>query len=191
MPPATLNWTIAPASGVLPFTTPTASFSSSATRFPSASGIGGMISWPSPPVVSPSVDARPRRYATCFAKGWTTWGWQHAAAALRDDDAHSQDQQLFRSDGRNAAGQTVRYHIRLCAVRGAAPTVTIGAVRHEASTGFLADTINCNWESAEAFVAGQLCGSECDSAALATQSLMQGGPKWRGWNNGAAATVVP
>lgn len=127
------------------------------------------------------MDARPRRYATCFAKGWTTWGLCSTQRLhFATTTLYPQDQQLFRSDGRNAAGQTVRYPIRLCTVRGAATTATIGAVHHEASTGFLADTIDRNWESAEAFVAGQLCGSECDSAALATQSPMQGGPKWRG-----------
>jgi hypothetical protein len=127
------------------------------------------------------------------AKGWTTWGLGstqrlHFATTTR----YPQDQQLFRSDGRNAAGQTLRYHIRLWAVRGAATTVTIGAVHHEASTGFLADTIDRSWESAERFVAGQLCGSGCaSSSVLATQSLMQGGSKWRGWDNNAVATVVP
>jgi hypothetical protein len=87
----------------------------------------------------------------------------------------------------------LRYHIRLWAVRGAATTVTIGAVHHEASTGFLADKIDRSWESAESFVAGQLCGSGCASTpALTTQSQMQGGStSWRGWNNNAIATVVP
>ena len=111
------------------------------------------------------------------AKGWKTWGLGSTQRLHFATTLYPRDQQLFRSDGRNAAGQSVRYHIRPWAVRGAATTVTIGAVHHEASTGFLADTIDRNWESAEAFIAGQLCGSECDSAALATQSLMQGGPK--------------
>ena len=70
--------------------------------------------------------------------------------------------------------------------------MTIGAVHHEASTGFLADTIDRSWESAEGFVAGQLCGLGCaSSSVLATQRLMQGGSKWRGWDNNAVATVVP
>jgi hypothetical protein len=128
-----------------------------------------------------------------IAKGWTTWGLGstqrlHFATAT----LYPQDLQLFRGDGRNAAGQTLRYHIRLWAVRGAARTVTIGAVHHEASTGFLADTIDRSWESAEGFVAAQLCGSGCGSSpVLGTQSLMQGAPKWRGWDNNAIATVVP
>jgi hypothetical protein len=124
--------------------------------------------------------------------GWTTWGLGSTQRLhFGTSTLYPQDQQLFRSDGRNAAGQSLRYHIRLWSVRGAATTVTIGAVHHEASTGFLADTIDRSWESAEGFVARQVCGSGCDSAALATQSLMQGGSKWRGWDNNAVATVVP
>lgn len=127
------------------------------------------------------------------AKGWTTWGLGSTQRLhFATSTLYPQGQQLFRNDGRNAAGQTVRYHIRLWAVPGAATSVTVGAVHHEASTGFLTDTIDRSWESAEGFVAGQLCGSGCaSSSVLVTQSLMQGGSKWRGWDNNAVATVVP
>jgi hypothetical protein len=126
-------------------------------------------------------------------KGWTTWGLGSTQRLhFATTTLYPQDQQLFRSDGRNAAGQTMRYHIRLWAVRGAATTVTLGAVHHEASTGFLAHTIDRSWESAEGFVAGQLCRSRClSSPVLPTQSLMQGASTWRGWDNDAVATVVP
>lgn len=128
------------------------------------------------------------------AKGWTTFGLGSTQRLhFATTTLYPQDQQLFRSDGRNAAGQTLRYHIRLWTVRGAATTMTIGAVHHEASTGFLSDTIDRSWEGAESFVASQLCGSGCASTSvLATQSLMQGGgSRWRGWDNNAVATVVP
>jgi hypothetical protein len=127
------------------------------------------------------------------ARGWTTFDLGssqslHFATATR----YTQDVQVFRPAGRNTAGETLRYHVRLWSVRGLSATVTVGAVHHERRSGLFSDTIDADWETAETFVAGQLCGSAipaCATAALARQSAMQGGARWRGWANNAVATV--
>jgi hypothetical protein len=127
------------------------------------------------------------------ARGWTTFDLGssqalHFAAAAR----YSQDVQVFRADGRNSAGQSLRYHVRLWRVRGVVSTVTVGAVHHEARSGF-SDTIDRSWDASQAFMAGQLCGASCSTTGpLPKQQQMQGGDnEWRGWANDASATVIP
>jgi hypothetical protein len=127
-------------------------------------------------------------------KGWTTFDvgstqYLHFADATR----YAQSVQVFRPDGRNGAGQTVRYHMRLWLVRGATSTVTVGAVHHEARVSLFSDAIDRSWEDSEAFVAGQLCaGVACSvTPVLSTQSAMQGSAVWRGWATNAQATVIP
>ena len=103
-----------------------------------------------------------------------------------DSTLYGQDAQLFREDAPDK-----RYHIRLWEVRGVASTVTVGAVHHE--EGRLQHRIDMHWDEAEAFVAGQLCGSACSTTGLlVNQDLAQGSDGvWRGWANDAKATVVP
>lgn len=127
------------------------------------------------------------------AKGWTTFdlgstqSLHFATPAL-----YPQDVQVFRPDSRNPLGQGTRYHVRLWQVRGVTPATTVGAVHHEARTGLFSDTIDMDWDTAEGFVAGQLCGPCATTAVLAKQLEMQGGgTTWRGWANDARATVVP
>jgi hypothetical protein len=127
------------------------------------------------------------------SKGWTTFDlgstqYLHFAAPA----LVAQSVQVFRPDGRNSAGQSVRYHVRLWAVPGIASTVTVGAVHHEARVGFT-DVIDRSWDASEAFVAGQLCAPNCaQTGVLTKQNQMQGGDGvWRGWANDARATVVP
>jgi hypothetical protein len=106
---------------------------------------------------------------------------------------------VFRADGRNSTGQSLRYHVRLWQVRGTTATVTVGAVHHEARVGFFEDRIDNSWEESEEFLRAQLCTpTGCpENPTLATQSGMQapnpatGEPSvwWRGWYNDARPTV--
>jgi hypothetical protein len=125
-------------------------------------------------------------------KGWTTFDLgSNQSLHFAAPTLFTQDIQVFRADGRNSAGQTVRYHVRLWAVRGITSTVTVGAVHHEARVGF-SDVIDRSWDASEAFVAGQLCTTNCFvTAVLPKQSQMQGNDGvWRGWANDARATVI-
>jgi hypothetical protein len=123
------------------------------------------------------------------AKGWTTWGfgsnqYLHFATATRV----RQHIQLWRGDGPGK-----QYHIRLWQTG----TTTLGGVHHE--TGTWVHTIDMAWDSAEAFVRGQLCTTACSGAFLSRQWGMQDGldgvadgdTTWRGWGNDAVATVIP
>ena len=123
-------------------------------------------------------------------------GWQLGLGStqwLHFDNArkvYQQDVHLVVYDS-----PTTQYHVRLWQVRGARTTLTLGAVHHEMRSGF-SHVINMDWDEAEAYVRGQLCGTEaaCGIAELATQASMQaaqGTPgAWRGWANDATATVV-
>ncbi len=130
--------------------------------------------------------------AALEAEGWTTLesgSTQH----LHFDSATTlpQDEQLFlREDLFN------RYHMRLWQVPGSGLPVTQGAVHHEGR--LITHTIDMAREDAEAFVAGQLCGSgfPCASTGplveqLVIQSLDPDGDSntWRGWANDGSATV--
>ena len=126
------------------------------------------------------------------SKGWTTFDlgstqYLHFVAPT----LYAQSVQVFRPDGRNSAGQSVRYHVRLWEVRAITSTVTVGAVHHEARVGF-SDVIDRSWDASEAFLAGQLCVANCFvTSVLTKQNQMQGGDGvWRGWANDARATVV-
>jgi hypothetical protein len=125
-------------------------------------------------------------------KGWTTFDLgSNQSLHFAAPTLFTQDVQVFRADGRNSSGQSVRYHVRLWAVRGVTTTVTVGAVHHEARVGF-SDVIDRSWDASEAFVAGQLCSTNCSvTSVLPKQSQMQGGDGvWRGWANDARATVI-
>jgi hypothetical protein len=128
-----------------------------------------------------------------LAGGWTIFGlgstqYLHFATPT----LYSQSIQVFRADGRDGQGRSVRYHVRLWPVRGVTSSVTVGAVHHEARVGFT-DVIDRSWDAAEAFVVGQLCAGGCaGTGLLPKQSQMQGGDgEWRGWANDAHATVIP
>jgi hypothetical protein len=125
--------------------------------------------------------------------GWTTFDLGSTQRLHFATSAQvAQDMQVFRPDGRNSAGQSLRYHVRLWRVRDVAPMVTVGAVHHERRVGF-SDAIDRSWDASEAFVGGQLCGGRCyGTGVLPKQSQMQGGDgEWRGWANDGRATVFP
>jgi hypothetical protein len=128
------------------------------------------------------------------AKGWTTFDLGSTQSLhFGTDTRYAQDIQVFRADGRNSAGESLRYHMRLWRVRGALSTVTVGAAHHERRVGF-SDIIDRSWDVSEAFVAGHLCpaGGCFTTAALPKQKQMQGGDsEWRGWANDASATIFP
>jgi hypothetical protein len=134
--------------------------------------------------------------------GWTTFDFGSTQRLHFTTSAlYTQDIQVFRADGRNSAGQSLRYHVRLWRVRGTTATVTVGAVHHEARVGFFSDRIDKSWEESEEFLRTQLCGvAACsENASLPAQSSMQGphpttgeaGVWWRGWYNDARPTVIP
>jgi hypothetical protein len=135
-------------------------------------------------------------------RGWTTFDFGSTQRLhFTTSTLYSQDIQVFRADGRNAAGQSLRYHVRLWRVRGTAATVTVGAVHHEARVGFFEDRIDRSWEASEEFLRTQLCAATAcpENPVLATQSAMQGphpatgeaGVWWRGWYNDARPAVIP
>lgn len=128
------------------------------------------------------------------SRGWTTFDLGSTQSLhFATPTLYSQDIQVFRADGRNSSGQSLRYHVRLWLVRGAASTVTVGAVHHEARSGFT-DIIDRSWEDSEAFVVSQLCAGACTvTGVLTKQNEMQArnGGLWRGWANNAQATVIP
>jgi hypothetical protein len=127
-------------------------------------------------------------------RGWTTFDLGSSQRLhFTTSTLYAQDVQVFRPDGRNPAGQSLRYHVRLWLVRGAGVTVTVGAVHHEARQGF-SDTIDKSWEASEEFMVGQLCapGACPENSALPTQLAMQGGgTTWRRWTNDARPAVIP
>jgi len=136
------------------------------------------------------------------SRGWTTFDLGSTQRLhFTTSTLYSQDVQVFRADGRNSTGQTLRYHVRLWRVPGTAATVTVGAVHHEARVGFFSDRIDKSWEESEEFLRGQLCApAACpENPTLTTQSGMQGpnpttaepGVWWRGWYNDARPTVIP
>jgi hypothetical protein len=136
------------------------------------------------------------------ARGWTTFDFGSTQRLhFTTSTLYSQDVQVFRRDGSNAAGQSLRYHVRLWRVRGITATVTVGAVHHEARVGLFSDRIDKSWEESEEFLRGQLCApAACpENPTLATQASMQGphpttgeaGVWWRGWYNDARPTVIP
>jgi hypothetical protein len=136
------------------------------------------------------------------SRGWTTFDLGSTQRLhFTTSTLYSQDIQVFRADGRNAVGQSLRYHVRLWRARGTTATVTVGAVRHEARVGFFEDRIDKSWEESEEFLRTQLCGPiACsENPTLATQSSMQAphpttgeaGVWWRGWYNDARPTVIP
>ena len=136
------------------------------------------------------------------SRGWTTFDLGSTQRLhFTTSTLYSQDVQVFRADGRNSTGQTLRYHVRLWRVLGTAPTVTVGAVHHEARVGFFSDRIDKSWEESEEFLRTQLCAATAcpENPTLATQSGMQGshaatgepGVWWRGWYNDARPTVIP
>jgi hypothetical protein len=136
------------------------------------------------------------------SRGWTTFDFGSTQRLhFTTSMLYSQDVQVFRADGRNSAGQSLRYHVRLWRVRGTTATVTVGAVHHEARVGFFADRIDRSWEASEEFLRTHLCATTAcpENATLATQAGMQGahpttgevGVWWRGWYNDARPTVVP
>jgi hypothetical protein len=136
------------------------------------------------------------------SRGWTTFDFGSSQRLhFTTPTLYSQDIQVFRADGRNAAGQSLRFHVRLWRVRGTTATVTIGAVHHEARVGFFEDRIDRSWEESEEFLGTQLCGATgcAENPTLATQSGMQApqpttgeiGVWWRGWYNDARPTVIP
>ena len=120
------------------------------------------------------------------ARGWTTVGsgstqWLHLANERR---LLQQNVQLFYEDPATPGN---RWHIRLWE---ASRQMTLGAVHFERWDG-VTHVIAASWDAAEAFVAGQFCGSSCQRASLPTQSSIQGGDaEWRGWTNDAMATVI-
>jgi hypothetical protein len=127
------------------------------------------------------------------AKGWTTLGlgstqYLHFASPT----LYLQGIQVFRADGRDDQGRSLRYHVRLWLVRGVVLTATVGAVHHEARVGFT-DVIDRSWDASEAFLVGQLCTGACTGTGLLPkQHQMQGADGvWRGWANDAHATVIP
>jgi hypothetical protein len=136
------------------------------------------------------------------SRGWTTFDLGSTQRLhFTTSTLYSQDVQVFRADGRNSTGQTLRYHVRLWRVPGTAATVTVGAVHHEARVGFFSDRIDKSWEESEEFLRTQLCAATAcpENPTLATQSGMQGshpatgesGVWWRGWYNDARPTVIP
>jgi hypothetical protein len=136
------------------------------------------------------------------SRGWTTFDLGSTQRLhFTTSTLYSQDVQVFRADGRNSTGQTLRYHVRLWRVPGTAATVTVGAVHHEARVGFFSDRIDRSWEESEEFLRAQLCAATAcpENPTLATQSGMQGshpatgepGVWWRGWYNDARPTVIP
>ncbi len=136
------------------------------------------------------------------SRGWTTLDFGSTQRLhFATSTLYSQDIQVFRADGRNSTGQSLRYHVRLWQVRGTTATVTVGAVHHEARVGFFEDRIDKSWEESEEFLRAQLCGpTGCpENPTLATQSGMQApnpatgepGVWWRGWYNDARPTVIP
>jgi hypothetical protein len=136
------------------------------------------------------------------SRGWTTFDLGSTQRLhFTTSTLYSQDIQVFRPDGRNSAGQSLRYHVRLWRVRGTTATVTVGAVHHEARVGLFSDRIDKSWEESEEFLRAQLCGpTACsENPTLPTQSGMQGphpttgevGVWWRGWYNDARPTVIP
>jgi hypothetical protein len=136
------------------------------------------------------------------SRGWTTLDFGSTQRLhFATSTLYSQDIQVFRADGRNSTGQSLRYHVRLWQVRGTTATVTVGAVHHEARVGFFEDRIDKSWEESEEFLRAQLCTpTGCpENPTLATQSGMQApnpatgepGMWWRGWYNDARPTVIP
>lgn len=136
------------------------------------------------------------------SRGWTTFGVGSTQRLhFTTPTLYSQDVQVFRADGRNSVGQSLRYHVRLWRVRGTTATVTVGAVHHEARVGLFSDRIDKSWEESEEYLRTQLCAATAcpENPTLATQSGMQGphpttgevGVWWRGWYNDARPTVVP
>ena len=81
-----------------------------------------------------------------------------------------------------------RYHLRLWQ----AGAVTFGAVHHEKS--ITQHVIDMDWEDAEAYVAGLLCGQGWTCSQTPTlvrqDELQNGNGFWRGWRNDARATVI-
>ena len=94
------------------------------------------------------------------SRGWTTFDLGSTQRLhFTTSTLYSQDVQVFRADGRNSTGQTLRYHVRLWRVPGTAATVTVGAVHHEARVGFFSDRIDKSWEESEEFLRTQLCAA--------------------------------
>jgi hypothetical protein len=135
-------------------------------------------------------------------RGWTTFDLGSTQRLhFTTSTLYNQDIQVFRADGRNFAGQSLRYHVRLWRVRGTTATVTVGAVHHEARVGLFSDRIDKSWEESEEFLRVQLCGlTACsENPPLPTQSGMQGPHPttgevavwWRGWYNDARPTLIP
>jgi hypothetical protein len=134
------------------------------------------------------------------SRGWTTFDLGSTQRLhFTTSTLYSQDIQVFRADGRNSAGQSLRYHVRLWRVRGTTATVTVGAVHHEARVSLFSDRIDKSWEESEEFLRGQICAACQENPTLATQAGMQGshpttgeiGVWWRGWYNDARPTVIP
>ncbi len=125
------------------------------------------------------------------AEGWTSGSGSTQWLHFNDATLVPQDGQIVLQEG-----FFLRYHLRLWQVPDSDPPLTLGAVHHE--EGLFTHTIDMAWEDAEAFVAGQLCGSgfPCASTGplveqLVIQSLDPDGDSntWRGWANDGTATV--
>lgn len=130
-----------------------------------------------------------------LARGWTTFGlgstqWLHVGST-GNETLIRQHAQLFRPQGWER-----RYHIWLWEAPG---PLTIGAVHHERRVGFK-HVIDMDWETAEAFVAGQFCppASCTTTTTLTQQSNIQSATTdddnnpntWRTWANNMQATII-
>ena len=115
---------------------------------------------------------------------------------------YSQDVQVFRADGRNSIGQSLRYHMRLWRVRGTTATVAIGAVHHEARVGFFEDRarpelggiggVRSEPSSAERPDVRRTPRSRRSRACRhRARRPARAGVWWRGWYNDARPTVIP
>ena len=136
------------------------------------------------------------------SSGWTTLDFGSTQRLhFATSTLYSQDIQVFRADGRNSIGQSLRYHMRLWRVRGTTATVTVGAVHHEARVSFFEDRIDKsgrNRRRSSAPSSAQPTGCP-ENPTLAAQSGMQApspttgepGVWWRGWYNDARPTVIP
>ena len=121
--------------------------------------------------------------ARLHAAGWTDTSGSTQWLYFAGSTLVPVEAQLAFPDG---SDPTMRYHVRLWQ---AGARLVVGAVHHEHGTPH---QIDLDWDAAERFLAWPLCASWCRRLTLASQwSLQNGSPRWRGWNNDGAATVIP
>lgn len=129
--------------------------------------------------------------AALIGQGWSTTSIGTIQKIHFADESVLVEQNVQLANG----GLFSRYHIRLWQTPDG--TSTLAGVHHE--SGFLQHTIDADWETAEAFVAGQFCGASlsCTSSDDLNQQLYiqsldddKDPARWRTWRNDGAVTIL-